>query len=429
MARIARDLQEAYELLDIRPLQFGAEHPADGTEPSRYVERPGRPRGGRPPLREMDKLRDRLLRSFPEQKLFLSGHVGCGKSTELARLAADDQVRERFLVAAYRFEEEEWAYLDSSQVLFRLAAELYALGEQEGLLGSTRKWKAVLQQIDAAVYQPTGARVEGVDSGFEVNAFFVKFRQDWKLSDARRRRFREFGETNQSLLQDLVAQLLDDLSDGLARRGDGRHLLVIVDDLDKVREAERVEDIFHRNLNGLLQPPVTMLCTVPRSVLSTSPRLRDGEHLQAVRVLEKVEGLDEQQAFDRGRLGFFEEVLAGRLEPGLVEPGALEVAALYSGGVIRDFLQLLREATLWSLRDGLDRITAEIMEEVVGEERRKLSYALYPDVLSDLSEIHDTHQIHRDHLRYLDVSWVLECYNGGLWYEVAPILWRLLPEE
>ena len=434
-ANLARNLDDILRFLDISPLRFeeDADEPMDEVIDGRlrYVPRPGihRPAGKRP-LRVMDKVKTRLLKGRADAKIFLSGHVGSGKSTELARLVADADVRDRFFVISFRFEEEEWAYLDSAQILFRVAAELFKTGLDNDLLKEESRWKKLLLQVDEKVGGPSGVSVSEGSLGAEWNLFFVKLKQELKLSDHRRRQFRSFGETDQTLIQDLIVALLDDLELGLAERGDGRSLLMVIDDLDKVRDKEGIEEIFERNVNALLQPPLRMLGTLPGSVAFSprSSRLRDcTEHLRPVQVLSRTESGELEDAFDRRELDFFQAVLDRRVAKGLVGNGALDMAVLYSGGVLRDLFHLLREAALRAAFDGLDQVSAEVMEEAVQDARIKWSAGIYPEDRKALAAIRQSRELASpEQTRYLDISWVLECYNGELWYDVNPLLWKLL---
>lgn len=431
--KLASTLKEATRFLDVSPLRFpdgDIEDPAPSTDGHRYVKRPGVLRPGKKPLRVMEKVRSRLLEGRPDAKLFLTGHVGCGKSTELAQLCADKEIRGRFLPIIANFEEEEWAYIDFSQVLFRLAAELFEYGQKHKLLKSEGLWKKQFKRVNDLIIGPTGVGVDGGAMGLEINLVIVKLRQELKLSDRRRKLFRDYAETNQTVLQDLIKVLVEEIDSGLADKGDGRELLLVVDDLDKVRNREQLDDLFDRNLNALLQPPIRMLSTLPTSVAFSSMmnRLRDHiEYLRPIQVLEKKTYEDPMEAFDRGSVSFFREVVANRVEPDIIAPDALELALLYSGGVLRDFFHMLREAVFRAVQDELDQVTLEAMEEAIGDIRRKWSYGIYPPDKEALRTILERFELQNEEQTvFLDRSWVLECENASVWYAVNPLLRKLL---
>ena len=151
MVKKAKTLVEARRLLDPRPLAFGRapEDPIEAAADPDFYEQPPPQDGGALRLPgPMDMLEDRLLSGGAHTKMFLSGHVGSGKSTELARLTTRPAIRERFTVITLRFEEQEWATLDSSQVLFRIAGTLLKHALDEDRLGESGRWHRVMDDLD-----------------------------------------------------------------------------------------------------------------------------------------------------------------------------------------------------------------------------------------------------------------------------------------
>jgi nucleoside-triphosphatase THEP1 len=67
----------------------------------------------------------RLLTGGGLTKVFLSGHVGSGKSTQINKLAASKRITDVFEVVVMRLESEEWDTIDGAQLQFRIAYALY----------------------------------------------------------------------------------------------------------------------------------------------------------------------------------------------------------------------------------------------------------------------------------------------------------------
>jgi hypothetical protein len=153
----ATTLEEARKVLDPRPLDFRETNPQGAkvaANPAFYTPPPERREGNFKLPGPIEKLRQRLLNGTRDTKLFLSGHVGSGKSTELSRLAVERRIQERFSVLMFRFEEQEWATLDSSQVLFRLAGALFE--NHKGPLSEQKRWQKVAADLNERIFQPMG---------------------------------------------------------------------------------------------------------------------------------------------------------------------------------------------------------------------------------------------------------------------------------
>jgi hypothetical protein len=431
----AKNLEEAQRLLSPQPLEFQTDAgPASETsDPTFYTELPQLHHGALRLPGPLERVRDRLLSGRTGTKVFLSGHVGSGKSTELNRMACSRDVVGTFSVVRLRFEEQEQAFLDSSQVLFRIANSLFDFAQSKGLLAGVERLKKHLQRVNQQVYGETGIQAGEGTVGLEINALFLKLKQDLKLSEKRRKAFREFAETEQSVLQDLLSSLADDIQNALARRQLPAKILLVVDDLDKVRGSEAQHDIFATNLNALLAPPFSIVYTLPTAVTFGESRadLRQSwEHLYPIGILKKVTTYDPDNAFEALHFPFFRNVIDRRVEPGLITDDALRSAAVHSGGVLRELFHLLAEGIRVARYNGLPTLDAVTMLEANRNVRLKESAGLYDADFEVLEHVHQTHTLPSEAARpYLDQSRVLECYNDAVWFEANPILWPLLEKR
>ena len=438
MTRRAATLDETLDVLELLPLDFGGTdsgQPRDpAADPAFYVEPPaeGANEDALPAPSLAETLAGRLLGPRHGTCLFLSGHVGSGKSTQLSKLAANPGVRDAFSVVPLRIEAEYVAVLDTPLLLLLLSGAIHDFGHTQGLLSNGAAWRSILLDFNARVLgesSPVGG------TSIEVNALIFKLRQELKFSEHRRRLLREVGETQHSLLVALLRSLTEDVATALVKRGSGRSLLLLVDDLDKVRSLPQQKELFDQNLSFLLNVPFHVLYTLPTGVVFGPNRVdvrRSLEHLYPMRVLDKSpKSFDPERAFLPGSDGFFRQAVDRRVEPRLFDDAAVRLAAIYSGGVLREFFRLLRTAVRLALHNKLDTVSAQAVRGAVRDERRRESLGLLTPDYGALRAIHETHGLATDEdRRYLDEGRVLECYNDKTWYEVTPLLWKLLePRE
>ncbi len=430
----ATTLDEARKVLDPRPLDFTGKSQDKAVNPAFHVNLPEEGRGDIKLPGAISKLEQRLLNGTRETKVFLSGHVGSGKSTELNLLMVKPEIVQRFAVVPLRFEDQEWATLDSAQVLFRIAGELFQTYKGK-LEKSGKALKEKLGILSDNIYQAAGVRATEGSVGFEVSLFFVKFKQDLKLSEKLRRGFREFGESNQNFLQDLISKIVDDIENALTEEEGPNELLVVVDDLDKLRTAEQHRDIFDTNLPALLAPPVRIVFTVPTAVRfgdDVRAEIRhNSECLYPIRVLEKApDKWNPEDAYVDDRIGFFHDVVAQRVNAALIDREAIRLAAIYSGGVLRDFFRLMREAVSLAIYNKLPKLDAMVMRYAIDEERRRESIGMYARDYEALAYVHQTNTLRvAEDKRYLLLSRVIEAFNGTVWFEANPVFWSVLEEH
>lgn len=433
----ATNLDDAWKVFDPRPLEFDQGTAFDmASRPDYYTPPPPAMDGAvRRSPDVVGRITQRLLRGTRDTKVFLSGHVGSGKSTELNRLAQVPEIRRRFEVLTFRFEAQEWTSLDSSQVLFRLSHELFVHAQRRfpnAELGNSSK---ILRELDEVLYGPAGLSSKEGTASAEINLLFFKIRNDLKLTDSFRRKFRDFGESRRSLLQDLLRHVLEAIEEALLREtpanAPAREMLVLIDDLDKVRGPEEQREIFETNLAALLAPRVRIVYTLPTGVLFGENRAEVRalvEHLYPVRILRKApETFIPEDAFDPERFEFFADAVRKRASEALFADEAIRLAAVYSGGVLRDMFHLLRESILIAQYNNLSDVDAVTVRDAIRAVRLKESAGLYAQDITALRNVHLSHELGSvEERRYLDLARVIECYNDRVWFEANPLLWSIL---
>lgn len=421
----ATSLTDAYDVLDPQPIDFAKQ--ADY-----YVSPPARVHDDQTVSPDpMARIRRALRTTWPA-KVFLAGHVGAGKSTQLRRLASDPEILARFTVVMVYIETIELPFLDAAQLLFHMARGLYEHGKAVGALGDDETSRRHVEAMDRHLFGERGLAREGGTTSVELNLWFLKVRQDLKVSENARKRFRDFGETHRTLLHDLLRDLSAIIELHLQNTGQPSTLLMVIDDLDKVRAPEQQKELFQINLGALLAPRFRVIYTLPAAV-SFDPARRElhhaVEHLYPERVLDKArETYNPMAVFLDEAVPFFRALLHRRVDPPLFDDEAVRLAIAYSGGVVRDYFRLLKEAAAIAEQLGQPRVDAAAMKSAVREERLRWTRTLDHEDYRALISVHRTHDRRDDerHRRLLDLGLLLECYNDDTWYEAHPLLWASL---
>ncbi len=202
-----------------------------------------------------------------------------------------------------------------------------------------------------------------------------------------------------------------------APRPAGAELVVLLDDLDKL-DAEAAR----RAVGGLLALPCRMVLTWPFA-LSFDGAFPRGAG--APIVLPNVPVVDlERRGVPEPALAFFRAVLAGILDPALVDEAAFRDAVRLSAGVPRAFGLLVRQACLHAEYAGARKLDARALalaerELRIGMLRASQSVA----VRGALAGIRRAKKLASDEDRRLfDQDLLVEYVDGEPWYDVHPIL-------
>jgi hypothetical protein len=123
-------------------------------------------------------------------------------------------------------------------------------------------------------------------------------------------------------------------------------------------------------------------------------------------------------------------VVDHRVNASLIDREAIRLAAIYSGGVLRDFFRLMREAVSLAIYNRLPRLDAIVMHYAIDEERRRESIGMYEPDYDALVHVHQTNKLRKaDDRRLLALSRVIEAFNGTVWFEANPVFWSVLEEH
>lgn len=144
MPALAATLDAALDVLELKPLEFlCTDLPSDpATDRTFYVPPPPRDDDGDglPSPDPAERFRTDLLERRQNLKLFLSGHIGSGKSTQINKLAADEQLRSAFSIVLLRIEGELLPFLDTAQLLFLMASAIFEFGHHDIIKDEDRRY-------------------------------------------------------------------------------------------------------------------------------------------------------------------------------------------------------------------------------------------------------------------------------------------------
>ncbi|NEO42782.1 MAG: AAA family ATPase [Moorea sp. SIO4A3] len=387
----------------------------------------------------------------PTCQLF-TGHIGCGKSTELSRLKRELEQQGYHVVYFESSNDLDLADVEISDILLTIARQVIQSLEQAKIKLQPTRFQSLVQGAAKLLNsEVTGLKVNVPEFGeiglssqedeyslaFGIGEITTKA----KNSEDIRSLLRQHLEPRvNNIVEAINTELIEPAQQQLQQQGKAG-LVVIVDNLDRIHnkpksgQRNQPEYLFVDQGEYLNQLKCHVVYTIPLILAFSNDqenlRNRFGcEHqvLPMVRVKEA-----DGSPSDAGIALLREMVLARAfpdVEPeqriGLITkvfdtPQTLDRLCLVSGGHVRNLLVLLRNC----LRKDEPPLSRNLVDSVISQRRNELSRAITPDEWELLRHVaeHKTVRGEEEYQILLKSLFVFEYCNGhGCWYDINPVL-------
>lgn len=384
-----------------------------------YVERPDSPE------LEMKAL---LLNTTADSKILFSGHRGSGKTSTLNKLAADPEIRNKFFVVQFSIKDElNIADLTYTDLLVAMGARLYKSAEERLKLPNDLKkslddWSAEVSRVWSKIDQ---AEVK-VEAG--IGAFFAKATGLLRTGFEDKREFRQKFEPRLPQLIDIINRIIRAVE--THPQAGNREVLLILEDVDKP-DLDAAMDLFFKKGAILAEPQSKIIFTVPTSLLYSGQYNVIKQNFGEPYVLPNFKVKEKDGKRDPVCWARMREIAERRMEPALMETGALDLAVEMSGGVVRELVRIIQSAASRAVATNANCIRCEHVGQAINKLRMEYSFTLTrQEYIEILKNVHQTNLLrHDDEKPLLDLLhnlFILQYPNGPGWYGVNPIVYKLI---
>ena len=402
----------------------------------------------------IDELRDNIAFFSPDEPTcaLFTGHIGCGKSTELQTLKHELQ-QAGFQVIYFESDEDlELADVDIGDVLLaiarRVSKELDALelGEPKGFKALLKgAAKVLMTEVDVALEAQlpgVGGAAINTDGEFSLSAGIGKITAKAKNDVTLRDRLNQYiGPQKNRLVEIINDELLKPAIAQLKQQGK-QGLVVIVDNLDRIDnrpksfgrpqqsylfidQSECLQTLHchlvytmplalkFSNDYGML----TQRFTEDPKVLPMVPiQFQDGSECEAgmtlLRQMVMARAFPERSAADQ--LGAISQIF----DP----PSSLDHLCRMSGGHARDLLRILQA---WIKKGRTLPLNRPVLDDVLRSYRNEMTLNISDDEWILLRQVHQRKKVSGDddYQRLIQSRWVFEYRDRGeSWFDVNPVL-------
>ena len=370
----------------------------------------------RPHVSSRRSIRD-LDRAKDFAKWFLIGHRGCGKSTHLRYLLAQEEVTEKFFPISYVISDvADMNDLSYEDLLFTIASKLVEKAQEQRAISAKLKkrletWgRTVVEEVTRA--ESASAEVEG-----GLKSLFAGFMLKLQTQHSTRNQFRKVVEPQVSELINII----NDVTASLEQKT-GKTVLVAIDDLERSTVAA-AKKLFGDYLVSLRNPKCHIIYTVPVALMHENVWTNLDPHSWYIPNI-KLHVKNSFSSKDEDGYKLMKNFIEKRMNLDLITPEALDELITFSGGVFRQTCSLMQIAVDYAEDKEKNQIGIEEVRSAAAEIANGLLPQLTTEDLDILKEIAKDNGSQKafEHSKLLHNLSVLRYPNDHTWHDINPVL-------
>jgi hypothetical protein len=386
----------------------------------------------------------------PTCNLF-TGHIGCGKSTELLRLQVELEAADFHVVYFESSEDLEITDVDITDVLLAVASRI-SKSLDKITLEEPKKFQELLQGAwNILNSEVTGVKgkIAGQDVGFNLDGqkFSLslgigEITTKTKYDSTLRTKVNQYlGPQKKNLLDAINQELLEPAIAKLKQQGKNG-LVVIVDNLDRIDNSikpwgrPQQEYLFVDQGEYLTKLNCHVIYTMPLALkFSNEYGTLTQRFTEEPKILPMVPVRHSDGRVHEKGLALMQQMILARAFPDLAPeerlnnittifdtPETLNRLCQVSGGHVRDILRLLNP---WIMKDKKFPLQGKTLEQIINDRRNEMSLPISVEEWELLRHVKETKQVSDDqgYQKLIRSRFVFEYRDDGkLWFEVNPIL-------
>jgi len=365
-------------------------------------------------------------------KFLFVGHTGCGKSTELSRLVRIIEsgngryqfTKNAFLPIQYSISEVVGLYniefVDLAlSIVLGIYKEMERLGHTVDDSTARRVYDWLYQDEDFVDDEDPDAT--NLKLGSVVRLIDVRLKSEGEIREEIRNRIRKF-------IPELITLINATISE--VAYVTGKHVLLIIDDLDKIQPLDAALNIFREHIKSLTSFNCFVIYTAPISLMYDAQSKHVSQYLETHYMpMFKVQHRDGTPVDPKNEhVNTLREIMYRRVHPDLFEEGVLETAIYLTGGILREFIRIIRGCCVYCHEYEIGRISHNIIEMQKNKLKSEYYRMLEHEDYMQLERVHHTKSRADVDMRHLESLCVLYYPNGKGWFDVHPVVNELLNE-
>ena len=402
----------------------------------------------------IEELRDNIAFFSPDDPtcVLFTGHIGCGKSTELLRLKHELQQAGFHVIYFESDEDLELADVDIGDVLLAIARrvskelESLQLAEPKGfkalIQGAT---KLLMTEVEVAVEAQVpglGGASASTEGEFSLSAGIGKITAKAKNDVTLRDRLNQYLGPQKNRLVEIINDELLRPAIAQLKQLDKQGLVVIVDNLDRIDNRPKPfgrpqqSYLFIDQSECLQNLHCHLVYTMPLALkFSNDYGMLTQRFFEDPKVLPMVPIQFQDGSDCDAGMGLLRQMVMARAFPDTSEterlnaithifdePSSLDHLCRMSGGHARDLLRILQA---WVKKGRKFPLTRQTLDEVLRAYRNEMTLNIADEEWVLLRQVRQRKKVSgdNDYQRLIQSRWVFEYRDRGeSWFDVNPVL-------
>ena len=364
----------------------------------------------------------------------LLGHKGCGKSTELVKLASiftEEGYDVESTNCLLEMDMQNAVYWDLfiliTQKLIKIADRLNCEIDKTIIRKALSYWddrsiiEAVEEEIGFSLESELSARA-GLKGLFGA---FLKITGDIKNKSGKRTELRK----NVARRASEWIEILKSISTSIQSKSNGKMPILIFEELDKISRDKAIE-IFYNNADALSQLPIKAIYTFPIN-LYYSEKFTTIRSYFIHKILPMIKVHNKDMSENEEGIAIIKDIVYKRADENLFECGALDKMIEKTGGSLRDLFEVILNAGNRANSRNSDKISMEDVISALKSLKSDLTrmievndYEFLKNAYNKKEQIQDNNEM----LKFMEALIILE-YNGERWHDLHPLVCDFLKEQ
>jgi hypothetical protein len=401
----------------------------------------------------IDKLKQKITFFEPDSPTcaLFTGHIGCGKSTELLRLKMELEKAGFHVVYFVSSEDLELTDVDIVDVLLAIASRISQSLEtiqlnktsklQDLLQEASRVLNADIQGIKAKIPKIGDVGISGQGDNFTLSLGIAEITAKVKQDSSLRQKLNQFlGPQKQQLLDAINQELIEPAIKELRAQGK-QGLVAIVDNLDRLGNSPKPwgtpqqENLFVDQGEYLRKLNCHLVYTVPLALKFSNSYGMLTQRFEDPKVLPMVPVRSQDGKEHQGGMALLRQMVLARAFPDLDEqqrldaiplifdsPDTLDRLCQISGGHVRDLLKLLN---LWIMEEMQFTLQRPTLEKLIQSSKQDVIMAISEQQWELLRQVKVRQKVNDDngYQQLIRSRFVFEYRdNGQVWFDVNPMI-------